>query len=246
MRKIIDTHTHINHGAKNDSKEDMYYTAGLNDLIEIGAAAGIDMMFCSTFASVISTEEVVDENEYLYELSQKVENLYQWVVIEPRNKETYAQAERMLKSPKCVGIKIHPPYHKYTYDEYGDEIFSFANDLGAIVLIHPWKEVKRLLPFADRYPNATLIAAHYGDDDIDCITEAKHANIYTDVATSGSIKNKMLEYVVNAIGSERILFGTDTYDPGFIRGRVEYARISDKDKENILYNNAERLFASRI
>jgi len=200
-------------------------------------------MFCSTFASVLSTEEVTAENEYLYELSQKVDNLYQWVVIEPRNKETFLQAERMLKSPKCVGIKIHPPMHKYGYDEYGDEIFSFANDHGAIVLIHPWKEMKRLLPFAVKYPNATFIGAHYGGVDIECINESKYGNIYTDVATCSSTQNNILEYVVKCIGSERILFGTDTYAPGFIRGRVEYALISDKDKENILYNNAERLFA---
>ena len=29
---------------------------------------------------------------------------------------------------------------------------------------------------------------------------------------------------------------------GFQMGRIKYARISDKDKENILYNNAKREF----
>ncbi len=48
------------------------------------------------------------------------------------------------------------------------------------------------------------------------------------------------------MGSERILFGTDTYAAGFQRGRIEYAQISDADKENILVNNAVRLFGHLI
>ena len=52
----------------------------------------------------------------------------------------------------------------------------------------------------------------------------------------------MIEYAVERCGLEYIMFGTDTYAAGFQRGRIEYAMISDKDKENILRHNAERLF----
>ena len=72
---------------------------------------------------------------------------------------------------------------------------------------------------------------------------AKHRNIYTDTSGMASLKNKLIEYAVSQIGSDRILFGTDTYAAGAQRGRIEYAMISQEDKENILFNNAKRLFS---
>ena len=57
-----------------------------------------------------------------------------------------------------------------------------------------------------------------------------------------SLKNRVVEYAVSQIGSDRILFGTDSYAAGAQRGRIEYALISDRDKENIFVNNAKELF----
>src|SRR4051812_28795053 len=36
------------------------------------------------------------------------DGLLQWVVVDPLKPATYAQAEEMLRLPKCVGIKLHP------------------------------------------------------------------------------------------------------------------------------------------
>ena len=51
-----------------------------------------------------------------------------------------------------------------------------------------------------------------------------------------------LDDAVEKVGAEKIFFGTDTYACGFQMGRIKYARISDKDKESILYNNAKICF----
>jgi predicted TIM-barrel fold metal-dependent hydrolase len=44
------------------------------------------------------------------------------------------------------------------------------------------------------------------------------------------------------MGSEKILFGTDTYSFAFQFGRIALSDIPLKDKENILWKNAIRLF----
>ncbi len=245
----IDVHSHINHGSRFESTPNSkYYNATLEYLLEVNKSCNIGKMLCSTFASVSrkSTEDIELENEYLLELSQKVDPLYQWVVIDPRNDNTYKQAERMLKSKKCVGIKLQSESHHYRIEDYGDEIFSFANEHSAIVLIHPEKGPDYILPFADKYSNATFVMAHmgtWGDDfEGNAIEFSKHNNIYLDTSGSASTQNRVVEEVVSRVGSERILFGTDTYAGGFQRGRIEYALISEKDKENILRNNAEKLF----
>ena len=94
MKKAIDMHTHINTGSKFDSSSNsLLYDASLEYLMKMNEAAGIEKMFCSTFSSVLSCEEVEKENEFLYELSQKTDCLYQWVVIDPRNDNTFLQAE---------------------------------------------------------------------------------------------------------------------------------------------------------
>lgn len=247
----IDTHTHINHGSKFDSLSDsVIYDASLDYLKRMNKAANIGVMFCSTFSSVLSTEEIEKENQYLYELVCKTDNLYQWVVIDPRNENTFKQAEKILDSKKCVGIKLHPPKHNYTLDDYGDKIFSFAAEHKAIVQIHPEKDADYILNMANKYKNATFIMAHMGSfgekSYANAIEFAKNRNVYVDTSGIASSKNKGIEYVVSRVGSEHILFGTDTYAAGFQRGRIEYALISDEDKENILRYNAQRLFGKKL
>ena len=67
---IIDTHTHINHGVPNDTKVSEIYLSNLDELYRINSAAGIDRMFCSTFASVLSPENVAVENEYMHDFGR--------------------------------------------------------------------------------------------------------------------------------------------------------------------------------
>jgi len=246
--RAIDMHTHINHSSQYDSAPgSLSYDATLEYQQKTAKAASIEKMFCSTFASVITVKDVELENDYMFDLAQKTQNLYQWVVIDPSNEKTIEQAEVMLGNKKCVGIKLHPVYHKYKLEDFGDKIFSFAEKHKAIVLIHPQGGSHYILPFADKYPNVTFIMAHMGswengESDKIAITKAKYGNVYVDTSGKASLKNKGLEFLVNAAGSERILFGTDTYAAGSQRGRIEYALVSDADKENILRNNAVKLF----
>jgi len=240
----IDMHTHINHGSCYDTDTRVGYSADLDDLILINRAAGIEKMFACTFASCLSTEAIVEENVYMHQLIDHVDCLYQWVVIDPRIEETFVQAERMLRHKKCVGIKLHPAYHKYALEEYADRIFPFASRFHAVVLIHPDKEASYILPMADRYPHVTFIVAHLGGKAyVDAVEFAKHRNVYTDTSGIASSNNLMVEYAHSRIGADRILFGTDTYSAGFQRGRIEFAPIPEADKKKILCDNALQLFA---
>ena len=84
------------------------------------------------------------------------------------------------------------------------------------------------------------LIAHLGG--INQVRQAKYGNIYIDTSGSSSNMNNVIEEAVKVAGSEKILFGTDTYSCAFQRGRIEYARIPFEDKVNILRNNALRLF----
>lgn len=242
--KAIDSHVHFEHFPK--EKNEMH-TNILENICKIAHAANVEKLFFSTLEAVSNPAMVESENEYLWDLSQKMDAVYQWVVIDPRNDHTFLQAKTMLNHGKCVGIKLHPKEHDYTLAEFGDKIFSFASDFGARVQIHPEENATWILPYADRYPDVTFIVAHNGSwlgrAYADAMEQAKHGNVYTDTSGMASIANQAIEYTVKRVGSEKILYGSDGYAAGFQRGRIDYALISDLDKANILRNNAERLFA---
>ncbi len=247
----IDTHCHIHYAPLESLKsiaisdvmqEGPYYTAYWDKLSQMEQAAKIGMVFASPFEALTGCADTVEANEAMFQIVQEVPNLYQWVVIDPRNEETFGQADRMLQHEKCVGIKLHPKLHEYKLAEYAEKIFSFAAKHSAIVQIHPqWSA--DYVAIADAYPNVTIILAHLGGArHIEAIRNAKHRNIYTDTSGMAMLKNCLIEYAVSQIGSDRILFGTDTYAASAQRGRIEYAMISQQDKENILVNNAKKLF----
>ena len=243
----IDMHSHINHGSAHDAAKRFGRSVELDDLIVINRAAGIEKMFCCTFASCLCTDVIVEENEYMHSLLDQYENLYQWVVIDPRIPETFTQAERMLQHKKCVGIKLHPYYHKYSLEEYADQLCSFASRFQTVVLIHPEKEASYILPIADKYPDVTFIMAHLGGEPyVDAVEFAVHKNVYTDTSGIASSTNLMVETAYQRIGADRILFGTDTYSAAFQRGRIEFALLSKEDKQKILRDNALRLFEKNL
>ena len=239
----IDIHSHFNHGARFDCPEEESHLRGIDFLEGVYRRAGISQVGTSTFASVlVHAECVVEENSYLHKLIDEKDWVYQWVVIDPRQKETYAQAERMLAHPKVLGIKLQSLEQKYDIREYADEIFAFANKHKAVVLMHP-HHISYMPSFADKYPDMKLIIAHVASKEhVDAIANAKHGNIYTDTSGGASARNNIIEYAVKRVGSEKILFGTDTYSFAFQFGRIALSELSLQDKENILWKNAMAIF----
>ena len=239
----IDVHSHFNHGSRFDCAESETHLRGIEHQESVYLHYGVRAAGISTFASVLEhTECIVEENEYLHALIDEKDWVYQWVVIDPRQKETYLQAERMLSHPKVLGIKIHPAYHGYDLADYKDELFGFADRLGATVLMHP-QNISKMPAFVDPYPNMRLIIAHLGSKEhVDAVAAARHGNIYTDTSGGASSSNHIIEYAVERIGSKKILFGTDTYSFAFQFGRIALSALSLADKENILYKNAMELF----
>jgi predicted TIM-barrel fold metal-dependent hydrolase len=248
----IDIHSHFNHGAVGEMSDDgdpLLCLQGkeLEFLIDEAKRFNVKATAYSSYASVLGKGgDIVSENEYLHSIALENDEVFQWVVIHPEIKETFLQAERMLESKKVLGIKLHPALHGYSITEKGDSVFSFANDLGTAVLIHP-TNVLGAAKMADNYPNMSLIIAHLGSRaHIDAIKNAKNGNVYTDTSGYLSSLNRIIEIAVEEIGSEHILFGTDTYSHAFQYCRVAFADIPEEDKRNILYLNAKRLFKLEI
>jgi len=166
----------------------------------------------------------------------------------------YDQAERLVSSPKCLGIKLHPAIHGYEILTYGDAIYSFAAQVHAPIITHSGE--KTCMPedfavFADRYPAVTTVVSHLGcgwDGDtghqLRAIARCRNGNLFTDTSSWHSMEMNLLERAVDAVGADHILYGTDSacYFSPSQRARIDCSSIAEADKEQILCQNALRLF----
>lgn len=243
--RAIDMHCHYSHGVPGDAGDNEIYHTDVAFLKKERERLNVTECAFSSFSAVTRDNRIAEENEHAFALANSDDWFYQWVVIDPRHKELYDQAEMMLKSNKVLGIKIHPTCHRYSILDYGKEIFDFAQSMKAFVVMHPM-EVAETVKIADEFPGMKLIIAHMGTraDDAYAIKNSKCGNIYLDTSGIASSNNDVIEHAVRKVGSEHIFFGTDTYSCVFQKARVLYADIPMADKENILYKNALREFPS--
>ncbi|MBM3803834.1 MAG: hypothetical protein FJW26_16150 [Acidimicrobiia bacterium] len=197
--------------------------------------------------------DAVAGNEEAARVTSQTDGLLQWVVINPLQPESYAQAERMLALPKCVGIKIHPEEHGYPIAEHGRALFEFAAKHRAVVLTHSGEQNSLpadFVPLANDFPEVSVILAHLGhgwDGDpshqVRAIQAGRSDNLYVDTSSSNSIMPGLIEWAVREVGASRLLYGTDTplYFAAMQRARIDHAKIRDDEKQVILSGNARKL-----
>jgi len=150
-----------------------------------------------------------------------------------------------------VGIKPYWPYQKYSLlDERLAPWLEYADARRLLLLLHTTSdaildEAEQLCP---RYPGITFLLAHTGSDYHNaehCVRVAKACpNVVLEI-TFTSVTRGLIEYLVDEVGAERVLYGSDLpmRDPAPQLGWVAYAEIAREDKEKILYKNVKRLMA---
>jgi len=149
-----------------------------------------------------------------------------------------------------VGFKFLPPYQEASLLHEGYKpVLEFADDNELLILTHTWgyrdncgpKPVRKLL---EKYHKIKLLIGHSFHDEWDAAIEiAKDfKNVYLEL-TAVLDNRGVLESFVENVGSQRIVFGTDYpwFDHHYYIGSVLGADITDEDRKNILYRNAEKL-----
>ena len=199
--------------------------------------------------------DVVAGNEEARRIVEESNSLLQWIVFNPLQSETFRQVREMLKEAKCMGIKIHPEEHGYKIAEQGRVIFELAAELQTVILAHtgePNSLPADFVPFADDFPEVTLILGHLGNSgaagssaelQVRAIQAAKHGNMYADTSSAQSLLPGLIEWAASEVGAECILFGIDTplYFAPAQRARIDHADLNDDQKRMILRDNARRI-----
>jgi hypothetical protein len=190
-----------------------------------------------------------------------------YVTVNP-NYTAHARAEitRCLGAG-MVGIKLAAS--RRATDPLLDPICELAGERGVPVLHHVWQHRRRdwpgqeasdgaeLCTLAGRHPSVRFILAHIGgggDWQHSLATVQRGAggrggggggvasNVYIDLSGSG-VDGGMLEACLDAVGPERLLFGTDlTMDTGWAKLRYLERLLPSRELEQVMWRNAASIF----
>jgi len=134
----------------------------------------------------------------------------------------------------------------YTAREF-EMVAAQAVKLNMVLAIHT--EQGEMEYIAEKFPHVTIAFAHFGDDHeyedifkrIDMV--AKNPNFYLDTSGYGHDRVGVLEYAVETIGDDRVLFGSDfsINDPSTVIARIKNAFLTAEQKQKIFSGNLRKL-----
>ncbi|MGE5613220.1 MAG: amidohydrolase family protein [Bacillota bacterium] len=254
---IIDAHVHIGKMILNrESLENNFEIA-----LEMADRHNIEKIFCTSTTSLYYDFETGDRQilEGLRKYPDRV--LAYATVTTPRH------GDRLMNHlKKCFfeygfhGIKIYShtmgigSYESYISitDEYMNPVYEFASKHRIPVLAHSTPEQCDLV--CERFPELRLIEAHMGSTQIahgqwhTALAVAKRRpNLILDTTSSG-MDLGMVEAAVEAIGDERIIWGSDVplLAIGYNIAKITSAEIPESSKRKILGENIARLVSEVI
>ena len=255
MIEAIDMHGHFgnwDYGA--NSLKDRLLSGSIDVVRSRAEKAGIGLTVVSSCEGLVPYGgNAIVANEKACKLAEKYSDILFWAILNPKVLDSFKQVKALLSHPRCAGIKIHPLEHSYEIAEQGDAIFEFAASGNALVLSHSGNAgsfPEDLVFFANKYAQVRLILAHLGwstDDNFSrqvwALKHSQTGNVYIDTSSVNSMYAGLIEWAVDEIGCEHILFGTDTplHFSVCQKVRIEYAEIPRDAKIAILRNNAEKL-----
>lgn len=116
---------------------------------------------------------------------------------------------------------------------------QWAHDHGQIVLNHHWGPPEVVERLVSTYPNACFFTGHATEEYADLMR--RHPNLY--VCTCPVHRPYDCERLVDAVGADRLLFGSDLEDLPIAwgLGPILLAYLSPRDKELILGGNLRRI-----
>jgi len=252
---IIDVHTHTQIHNLVDIEPDIKYAKKfkINKIVLLGDVLG--------FGCQPTEEQIKKINDQTLDLVNKYPNFFiGFCFLSALHREKFINEEL----DRCVqaefkGVKLEVSAN--ASDVRLDPIMKRLQELKMPLLHHAWNttvigrtptpelnqsDPEDIAALASRFPKVKIIMAHLRGCGIRGVLEIKsYPNVHVDAAGAQPVSG-ILEYAVEKLGAERILYGSDACFPA---GRdfsaqlacIFDARIKEKEKELILGLNAKRI-----
>lgn len=241
--RAIDVHTHV---WLDTAEEDR------RELAEALSQVPLERVYVSGIKGELPEPGVVTAiNDAVHILLKEEPRARGYAYLNPRHGDQALEELERCVGLGFVGVKLWVA--TLADDPLNYPIYELAVRHDLPVLLHCFEKADGRMQFesaprhvaaaARRYPECTFIMAHVAGDFVsgtECV--AGLANVYVDISGSyGEVG--MVEYTVERLGADRILFGSDMphSDCYHNLGKVTGAGLSDETKALILHGNAERI-----
>ena len=258
--KIADAHTHIfpekiavkaTKSIGDFYESDMFADAAVSKLIESENSIGTEKyLVCS---SAVTAEQVTSINNFISNECKRHPCFLGLAALHP---DTFNYEEELDRAVELglKGVKFHPDFQRFNMDD--DKAIPMYRAIARRnlpVLFHmgddryDFSAPKRLINICRQVPDLIAIGAHFGGyrrwDE--AYSMPKNDNIFYDTSSSLAFldKDKALR-MIERFGADHFMFGSDfpMWNPKKELERFLALGLDDKQNEDILYNNFNRLF----
>lgn len=193
-----------------------------------------------------STTNLLLDSLKILNLSKKYKFIIPFFRVNP-NKISKIEFENNVKH--FYGLKLYPDKNFNPSSKKYFWIYEICNNFDIPIIFHSKNNSKNgncrnIIKINNYFPNLKIVIAHFCDCELKELEFAlSKNNVFID--TSLFLTTKRFEYLVNKYGSNKFIFGSDfPYDSQKIaKDKIIYSNISKKDKENVLFNNANNLIS---
>ncbi len=259
--KVIDSHCHIypdKIAEKASNATGTFYDipssldGKISTLIYHGEKAGIDHFIVQSVAT--TPRQVSSINNFIADSVAVSEGRFTGLgTLHPDSEDMEADVNEII-SLGLKGVKMHPDIQRIELDDPRmHKIYELCEGRLAMLLHtgdcrYDYSNPNRMIPILEKYPDLTVIGAHFGGWSIwEEATEkfVGYKNFYVDCSSSlYAITAETAKKLIMAYGVERVLFGTDypLWTPESEIERFMQIDLTNEQREDILFNNAARMF----
>ncbi|MBM3402711.1 MAG: hypothetical protein FJY21_10465 [Bacteroidetes bacterium] len=249
---VIDMHMHMLH-------EGIHGAGGKGYHMENGGPKGIFKMMerlgCvgggfMSWNGVVSNDSVQGNKLVKEALDASPKGFWGLATMSPTHytqKELAVMIPQVYADKRIIGMK---PYHFYGMEYHNpayDIWWEYGNKHSLYGLIHPSRtDLLEVDQLAGKYKNVRWVIAHaagsYKMADMAIEMMKKHQNVFAEI-TLTPVPLGVIEYMVEAVGDDRILYGSDLpmRDPRQQLGWLVFSRLPLASKKKILGENAYRV-----
>ncbi len=193
-------------------------------------------------------KHIPEGNEYIYTLKNKTNNkVIQFLWITSKIEMSVIYMNKKYEKWNFKGVKLLQCWDNFTIDSFFfQEVANWTEQNNLPLFIHLYSdiEVKKIIQYKRKH--LKLIIAHLFGLEYFIKYNFKDNNRYFDTSTIQLISDYRLKKAIDFVGSDRILFGTDTpygAKNNICRNinRIKQLPISDNDKALILGLNMKKL-----
>ncbi|MGI6199297.1 MAG: amidohydrolase family protein [Christensenellales bacterium] len=219
------------------------------DLLRSGGMIGVEKYIVHSVATKPS--QVVSINSFIAQQMRLHPEFIGFATLHPYMDDLQAEVER-AEQLGLRGIKLHPDFQAFHIDEPRAMALYRAIEGKLPLQIHMGDETRdfsepvRLARVLDKFPDLTVIAAHFGGFSVweDAKEYLVGRDVYFDTSSSlFKLPAQEAEQIMHDHGMEKMLFGTD-YPMWLHRQELErfmQLRLTEQQRRMVLYDNAAKL-----